>query len=201
MPSKSTFSVAPISAFVDKYLKYSRESIDLFAKDITWATHTNDINPITKAEHHMDALDFLNMLNARGVREDLAIFDPPYSPEQLKRSYDNMGLKMTGTCALRTANWSKERDVLSQCIEVGGRCLSFGWDSNGMGRKRGFILEEILLVCHGGGHNDTICLSEKKVSEQVLLWPPSKQGPQQTQYSMLSTNPSSNCSGASENAL
>lgn len=31
-----------------------------------------------------------------------------------------------------------------------------------MGKKRGYTIEEILLVCHGPGHNDTICMAESK---------------------------------------
>jgi len=42
--------------------------------------------------------------------------------------------------------------------------LSFGWNSAGMGEKRGFEIIEILLCAHGGGHNDTICVAEKRIS-------------------------------------
>jgi hypothetical protein len=31
-----------------------------------------------------------------------------------------------------------------------------------MGIGRGYELLETLLVAHGGGHNDTICIAEKK---------------------------------------
>jgi len=39
-----------------------------------------------------------------------------------------------------------------------------GWDSNGFGKNRGFELIELLLVCHGGRHNDTIVTVERKVN-------------------------------------
>jgi hypothetical protein len=32
-----------------------------------------------------------------------------------------------------------------------------------MGKNRGFEIQEILLVAHGGNHNDTICVVEKKL--------------------------------------
>lgn len=39
-----------------------------------------------------------------------------------------------------------------------------------MGKERGFEILEILLVCHGGAHNDTICLAERRIpAENVLL--------------------------------
>jgi hypothetical protein len=40
--------------------------------------------------------------------------------------------------------------------------LSFGWSSVGFGKNRGWRMIEILLVCHGGAHNDTICVAEVK---------------------------------------
>lgn len=41
--------------------------------------------------------------------------------------------------------------------------ISFGWNTNGMEINRGFKIEEILLVAHGGAHNDTICTVERKI--------------------------------------
>ena len=37
-----------------------------------------------------------------------------------------------------------------------------GWNSNGVGKKRNFVLREILLVSHGGSRHDTICTCETK---------------------------------------
>ena len=45
--------------------------------------------------------------------------------------------------------------------------LSFGWNSTGMGS--GFEPVEIMLVAHGGAHNDTICFAEKMVERQEVL--------------------------------
>ena len=60
------------------------------------------------------------------------------------------------------------RDALDPLIVAGGVVLSFGWHSNGMGRNRGYETEEILLVRHGGAHNDTICLAERKVAPALF---------------------------------
>jgi hypothetical protein len=59
MPSGDTFSVAPIGAFVQKYLARSSVSVDPFARNNAWATYTNDINLKTSAQRHMDAEVFL----------------------------------------------------------------------------------------------------------------------------------------------
>lgn len=66
MPSADTFSVKPIGEFVRRYLAASTVSIDPFARNKRWATHTNDLNPKTGAEYHMDAEAFLKHLAQGG---------------------------------------------------------------------------------------------------------------------------------------
>ena len=39
-----------------------------------------------------------------------------------------------------------------------------------MGIKNGFEIIEILLVCHGADHNDTICLAEKRIHKEPGLF-------------------------------
>ena len=43
-----------------------------------------------------------------------------------------------------------------------GVALCFGWNSNGVGKTRGFEMQEVLIVPHGGSKNDTICTVERK---------------------------------------
>jgi len=167
MPSHNTFSIKPIGAFVQKYLRHSEMSVDPFARDKEWATFTNDLNPETKAQYHIDAVDFLAELKNKGVRVDLAIFDPPYSPRQIKECYDGIGQKMEQMDAFRT-HWKPERDLINDLLIPGGIVLSFGWNSIGMGNKRGYEFIDGLLVCHGPGHNDTICIAERKL--QVTMF-------------------------------
>lgn len=171
VPSSETFSIPPIGAFVKKYLRGSGVSIDPFARDCGWATYTNDLNPATLAQYHMDALEFLEMLRIRGVKPDLIIFDPPYSRRQVKEVYEGVGRSYgVEDSKYHSVNWRRERNVIMQMLEVGGVVLSFGWNSSGMGRYRGFEIVEILLVCHGGSHNDTICMAERKIGHQFRMF-------------------------------
>lgn len=170
MTNCETFKCQPIGAFVDYYLSSSKISIDPFARNFTGATYTNDLNPATKAQSHMKALDFLEQLRTRGVKGDLVIFDPPYSMEQCKRAYESYGYKFTYEDSLYVIRWTKEKDVVSDLLEKNGVFLHFGWHSNGMGLKRGFRLEELLLVSHGSAKYDTICIAERKTSEQIKLF-------------------------------
>lgn len=163
MPSRSTFNILPIRFFVKRYLANSTVSCDPFARNNLWATYTNDLNPETNAEYHMEAADFVNMLVDKGITADLAIFDPPYSLTQVARSYNDIGLKFKGK-ENPTGGFPAVKDAFAKLLVDGGYCLSFGWNSVGMGKKHGFELEEILLVCHGGCRNDTICIAERKIA-------------------------------------
>lgn len=159
MPSADTFSVAPIGAFVRRWLR--GVSVDPFARNNEWATYTNDINPNTSAKYHMDAVAFLQMLADKGVQADVILFDPPYSPRQVAECYAEAGLTPT-MADTQTARFKKDvrRAMLDLC-RVGTVVLSFGWNTVGMGPL--FRTEETLLVCHGGDHNDTICIAQRMV--------------------------------------
>lgn len=168
MPNADTFTVRPIGDMVKHYLDASRISVDPFARNNGWATYTNDINPNTKAEYHMEARDFMRMLVERGITADLVIFDPPYSPRQVSEVYSEIGLTATMRDT-QTAAMKKEcRSLIRQLCVPGSVVLSFGWNSVGMGN--GFTTEEILMVCHGGDHNDTICVAERMVSKQAEMF-------------------------------
>lgn len=169
MPSKNTFEVPPFRALVRKYLSPSKCSIDPFARNQRLATFTNDLNPETAAEHHMEAGDFLQFLTEHNVTADLGFFDPPYSPYQVIECYKGIG-KNFSHFAKDGHGWKRHRDLFADLIQPGGHVLSFGWNSTGIGKTRGFEKVEILLVNHGREHHDTICIVERKiVSAQLPL--------------------------------
>jgi hypothetical protein len=168
MPSADTFDVPPIGEFVKSYLRKSKVSIDPFARNKRWATYTNDLNPDAAAEYHMEALEFLYMLKDNDVLADLVIFDPPYSPRQLAEVYEQIGRAAT-MADTQSKSWSDWKNAIQDVVSVNGFVLSFGWNSVGMGKARGFEIAEILMVCHGGMHNDTICMAERKLAHQPAL--------------------------------
>lgn len=163
MPNSDTFSVKPIGEFVQRYLAASKVSIDPFARNKRWATYTNDLNPKTEAEHHMDAEDFLKMIAAQSVRCDLALLDPPYSPRQIRECYQEAGIKCGMKETQNAALYSRVKSAAAEVLTGDSIVLSFGWNSAGMGQKHGFEPIELMLVCHGGAHNDTICLAERRM--------------------------------------
>lgn len=163
MPNHETFNIKPIREFVQRHLNGATVSIDPYARNCKFATHTNDLNPNTTAQFHMDAEDYLKYLASVNILADIVIIDPPYSPRQVKECYDSFGHKMKQGDALLGAVRKKLKAAVCDVLKPEGKVLWFGWNSVGMGKSIGFELEEIMLVCHGSDHNDTICLAEKKV--------------------------------------
>lgn len=149
MPNSCTFDVPEIKGFVLSYLMKSKVSIDPFARNSRLATYRNDLNPETAAEYHMEAEPFLNHLREKNVLADTFIFDPPYSPRQLKECYDGIGKKMQledGQTARLRAIW---RDAAMPLLTPDATVLSFGWNTVGFGRKLGFeIIEGTYPECY-----------------------------------------------------
>jgi hypothetical protein len=169
MPNAETFSMPPVEAFVRRYLAASKCSVDPFARNKRWATVTNDLSPDTVAEYHMDAEAFLLEMKAQGKMFDLALFDPPYSPRQISECYRGIGMEVGMKETQNAALYRRVRDALTPVLTPNAIVLSFGWNSNGMGKRRGWEITETLLVAHGGGHNDTICIAERRVVRNDLL--------------------------------
>ena len=162
MASSETFSCKPIGEFVQRYLAESMVSIDPFSRNREWATYTNDLDPNTTARSHQEASEFLASLVNQNVKADLVIFDPPYSLEQCSRSYKGVGRKVTMRDTQIFGRWTSHKNLVNRLLTPDGVFLYFGWNSNGMGKKRGFEITELLLVSHGSAHNDTICIAEKR---------------------------------------
>lgn len=165
MPNSNTFDVPEILAFVQSYLMASKVSFDPFARNSRLATFRNDLNPDTAAEHHMDAEKFLLRLGSDGAKADLIIFDPPYSPRQISECYKSVGMEVGMKETQSALLYQRVRDAILTVSEEDATVLSFGWNTVGMGKERGFEQIEIMLCCHGGAHNDTICMAERRIPQ------------------------------------
>lgn len=161
MPCADTFDCKPIGDFVKRYLSKSKVSIDPFARNRRWATYTNDLDPNTSADHHIDAREWLKWMHGCLVKPDTLINDPPYSPRQISECYKSIGRECTMTDTQNAKLYKEVKDLFKKMAAPGAIVLSFGWNSSGMGIGRGFEIEEILMVCHGAAHNDTICVAER----------------------------------------
>ena len=161
MPSIWTFSMKPVQKLLDKY-KAGDGWADPFAGENSPAELTNDIEGRGN-KSKMDGLEFLQGLSQFSVIG--VLFDPPYSVEQCLRRYTP---KQNGTAG-RAEYWAKCKDEIARITEPGGTVISFCWDSTGIGKKRGFEIVEIKLLCHGACHNDTIVTVERAISKSYRL--------------------------------
>ena len=159
MPNKWTFTIKPIKELLERYVGNGKNWIDPFAGEYSPAEFTNDINPERNAIFHLDSLDFCQQMT--GPFNGL-LFDPPYSNRQISEHYKSIGRKVT---ALDTSQnfFSRVLNEIAPKIKINGLAISFGWNSAGVGKKRGFKIIEILLVPHGGHKNDTIVTVERKI--------------------------------------
>lgn len=146
MPNKRTFQIKPIRELIDRWKEKFPNNIIL------------DPFPF---EYNEDATEWLKKLPNNSY--NFAVFDPPYSPRQLKECYKGKGEYDT-----KASTWSNWKDLLALKIKENGIVISFGWNTGGLGKSRGFKIVEILLVPHGGMHNDTIVTVEKKVQSSLI---------------------------------
>ena len=160
MPSHNTFDIKCIGRLIHKYHRGWMLSIDPFANKNRIAKITNDLDPEMGADHCMDALDFLMQFKTNSV--DFVLFDPPYSPRQVSECYKKFG-RTVNMETTQSSFWGNMKKEVSRIVKPNGIVISFGWNTNGIGRKRGFQILEILMVAHGGHHNDTLCVVEQKI--------------------------------------
>jgi hypothetical protein len=163
--NKWTFQMQSVKSLLLKY-NVGKGWVDPYAGRTSPAEFTNDLNPDSIAKYHMDAKDFVLFLDGKykGI-----LFDPPYSFRQVTEHYAKNGIKAT---SLDTSNnfYKRVIDGIYNKIIPGGHAISFGWNSTGFGKYRGFEIIEILLINHGSHHNDTIVTVEEKINNQGSLF-------------------------------
>lgn len=160
MPNKNTFEIKPIKNLI---LEEMNDGIwiDPFANRNKLATVTNDLNLDYDTDYHMDALEFLKMFDDESV--DGVLYDPPYSPRQVSECYNDVGFNVTWDMT-KASFWGNHKREISRIVKNGGKVITFGWNSGGIGMKHGFSINRILMVPHGGWHNDTLCTVETKIN-------------------------------------
>lgn len=168
-PSKKTFDIMAINERIKQELENANNSqllVDPFANDNAIRkfidplfperfpiTITNDMNQIFNTDFNILAEDFLPMIGSEVA--DYILFDPPYSANQVKVSYENYGIHLFKG-RVSDANFQKMKNECIRILKPGGRAFVFGWDSNGLGNKKKAPVVEVLICYHGGRRHDTI---------------------------------------------
>ena len=159
MPSGDTFSIKPIREIFDKYKPCGGVIVDPFAKDSKLGTIRNDLNPQCDTQYHLDALKFLQHLSSDSA--DMVLYDPPYSVTQASQLYKDYGKEKLEINVSNAKYWSLCKKEVARILKDGGICISCGWNTQGIGKCNRAECQEILIVAHGGSHNDTLITVEK----------------------------------------
>lgn len=160
MPNSATFSIHPIKSLLYTEVE-SGVWVDPFSGGVRLLPTEiiNDLNQDIPADAHMDALDFLKSFADESV--DGVLYDPPYSTRQVVECY--RGYEIEVTKETTQSSWrAKHLDEIKRILKPGGKAICFGWNSNGVGKTRGFSMTKLLIIAHGGSKNDTICTVEIK---------------------------------------
>ena len=180
----------PVQTLFEKY-QVGAGWADPFAGENSPAEFANDIEGRGN-QYQMDALEFLKSLPDNSMNG--VLFDPPYSVEQCLRRYTP---KQGGTAG-RAEYWAKCKDEIARIVKHEGLVISFCWDSTGIGKKRGFEIIEIVLLCHGACHNDTVITVDRHATQQSVHLTASGaggRGQNSLQSSFIADDPSAKLGG------
>lgn len=169
MPNRWTFTIKPIAELLLEEGSDFGWWIDPFAGYNSPAHIKNDLDKNAPTESHKDALEFLSEYEDSYFMG--ALYDPPYSFRQASECYKSNGKdKLTATVTSKKY-WKDVKDEIARIVCPGGKVISFGWNTNGMGKGRGFELQRVLIVPHGGSMNDTLVTVEIKIAEKEITSP------------------------------
>lgn len=153
-PKKFTFEQPKLKKWCEKWCK--GKVLNLFAGKTTLLCdeYRIDINKEMKADWYGDSFEFVSITKRKF---DTIILDPPYNLRKAREAYKGHYI----------SSYKKIKDQLMNILNDGGRIITFGYDSVGMSKRKGVEKIAVCLVCHGGDHNDTICLVEEKKNQTL----------------------------------
>ncbi len=173
MPNGKTFKINAFRDLILKYVKPNITILDPFANEHSIKDYlyhckyiSNDLDTDYDTDYHLEAQDFLKQFNDCSV--DLVLYDPPYSGRQVSELYKKLDKTITMSDT-NSGYFTQFKQEIARVLRPGGICISFGWQSNGIGKNNNMEIIEIVMVAHGGNHNDTIATVDKKMYHQERL--------------------------------
>lgn len=144
-----TFSVRPIKEWVES--ECEGLTLNLFAGITKLCINEvrNDIDESMLADYHVDALDFIRTWS--DTIFDTVLLDPPYSYRKSMEMYNGN----------KASPFRQLKDLIPTILKQSGKVITFGYHSVVMGENRGFELEKVVLISHGGAIHDTIVSVER----------------------------------------
>ncbi len=109
----------------------------------------NDIREEMLADYHKDALAFVEEWDR--FKFNTILLDPPYSYRKSMEMYQGAIM----------SPFKRLKDAIPRILSPGGIVVTFGYHSVSMGLTRGFAIDRVLLISHGGAIHDTIATVER----------------------------------------
>ena len=160
MPNRWTFKIPYVKTLLLSTINPGETWCDPFAGRCSPAQVRNDLDKDANADYHLDALEFLK---SRGEDEfDGILYDPPYSFRQASECYKGNGKENFTATVTSQKYWADCKNEAARIVKHGGFAICFGWNTNGLGYNRGFQLESVRILAHGGSQNDTLITIERK---------------------------------------
>lgn len=152
---KYTFENRRIREWVETMVE--GDVLNLFAGKTMLNCHEvrNDLREEMPADYHMDALELVETW--KGKPFDTIILDPPYAYRK--------SMEMYGGAV--SSPFNQIKNVIPNILTVDGIVITFGYHSNVMGERRGFVQDHLLLMSHGGAIHDTIAIIERKTKDKI----------------------------------
>lgn len=97
--------------------------MDAFINKSKWVSITNDLNPVYDMDYYLDAFNFLQLFEANSV--DGVFYDPPYSPRQVKKCYDNIGQAVIQNDT-KSSYWANYKKEIARIVKPNGKVTTFG---------------------------------------------------------------------------
>ena len=154
--NKYTFKAPKVKSWVEDHCR-DKTILNLFAGptriEECRIEITNDLDPTFYTTFKKDALECVRELIRRGSKFEVVLLDPPYSYRKSMELYDGH----------RNSRFKRILDLLPAITYVDAQIITFGYHSSVMSKKRGFKIDEILLISHGGAQHDTIATVESRI--------------------------------------
>ena len=162
LPNKWTFEIPEIKRYLEDVCAGKKVLFPYAGKTRIKSckySRTIDINPDVLPDIVGDNKDVLLEMVASKVKYDIIVLDPPFSHFQSHATYKLDGKKHIIMTIVR--------DCCDKLLRPKGLIITFGFNSVGMGKKRGYKKRELHVFCHGGNRNDTLMLVEQKVQSSL----------------------------------
>lgn len=141
--------------------------VDPFARNCLWGDMRNDLNTNTKAEYHMEAKAFMEMVlekHGSGSMKCL-LFDPPFSSSQFKKyekTSDEEILNIYATPGYIPAFFA----TVEKLLAPGGIIIKLGYNTSRP--YPSLELVEVVVVNFGANRNDVLCSIWRNPNQSLL---------------------------------